>query len=115
MNQDGSAFAAFMMGFALVYPVVLYAWLFIWCHLPRNRMIYEERTAELNAEGLKVVAANGARSEVPWSYVRKVEEIVGYFLLHIGAGRMILLEKAGFPGEADIVTFKGWLAARKPL
>ena len=114
-HQDGSAFNFFMAGFALGYPFVLFIWLFIWCRLPRNRLIYEERTAELNAEGVKVASARGARSEVPWGYVERVEEIAGYFMLHIGAGRMILLEKAGFPSEADIVTFKGWLAARKPL
>lgn len=114
-NQDGSAFTFFMAGFGLGYPFVLLIWLFVWCRLPRNRLIYEERTAELNTEGVKVVAANGARSEVPWSYVQKMEELAGYFLLHIGAGRLILLERVGFPNEESIATFKGWLAARKPL
>ena len=101
--------------FGVGYPLIVYVYILVWCYLPKNRVVYEERRTEMNAERLLVDTEKGARSEVPWSYVRRVQETAGQFLLHIGAGRMILLPKASFRSAEDIATFKRWIAARKPL
>jgi hypothetical protein len=93
----------------IVLPFIMLAVLLHWAIRKDNQHVYEERSFVLDEEKLIGITAGGGRSEVPWSYVKRLVEIDGRYLLYISAGQMIILDKVAFPDKASEERFLYWV------
>ena len=110
---DGEPFHLFLICFSFGWPFLMAAWLFAWSRRKDNQRVYEERHFVLDEEKMVGTTPGGGRSEIPWSYVQRMVEVDGRYLLYISAGQMIILDKDAFPDEAATQRFLGWV--RKAL
>lgn len=106
---DGEPFHLFLICFSFGWPFLMAIWLYAWSHRKDNQRIYEERRFVLDAEKLVGTSPGGGRSEIPWSYVQRMVEVDGRYLLYISAGQMVILDKAAFPDGAAERRFLGWV------
>ena len=105
----GEPFHAFITALCFGWPLFMVAWIYVWTGRKDNRVIYEERSFVLDEQKMVAATPAGGRSEVPWTYVQRMVEIDGRYLLYISAGQMIVLDKAAFPDRAAEERFIAWL------
>lgn len=106
---DGDPFHVFLICFSFGWPFLMAIWLYVWSRRKDNQRVYEERRFVLDEEKLVGTTPGGGRSEIPWSYVQRMVEVDGRYLLYISAGQMIILDKAAFPDGAVEQRFLGWV------
>ncbi|MEX1133033.1 MAG: YcxB family protein [Flavobacteriales bacterium] len=91
------------------WPLFMLAWFYVWTGRKDNRNIYEERYFVLDEEKAVGTTPGGVRSEIPWSYVQRVVEVDGRYLLYISAGQMLILDKLAFPDKDSEARFLSWV------
>ncbi len=106
---DGEPFHLFLICFSFGWPVLMAIWLYAWSRRKDNQRVYEERRFVLDEEKLVGTTPGGGRSEIPWSYVQRMVEVDGRYLLYFSAGQMVILDKAAFPDSAGEQRFLGWV------
>lgn len=109
ITWNGQPFHAFITLLCFGWPLLMLAWFYVWTWRKDNQVIYEERSFLLDEQKLMATTPGGGRSEIPWSYVQRMVEVDGRYLLYISAGQMIILDKAAFPDGAAEQRFLGWV------
>jgi hypothetical protein len=109
IRYDGEPFHLFLICFSFGLPFVMAIRLYAWSRRKDNQRVYEERSFVLDEEKLVGTTPGGGRSEIPWSYVQRMVEVDGRYLLYISAGQMVILDKAAFPDGAAEQRFLAWV------
>lgn len=105
-------FDTFLVLFGFLYPPFLFFYLFIWTTSSKNKAIFSQRQLSMDENMIIAVDADGAKSEIPLSYVNRVVQRKAYWLLYIAKGQFIYIPRSAFSSDEDVSAFEEIISAR---
>ena len=103
-NQDFLTF--YLIGFAIVYPVLVMFQCWRYVNSKANQLLLSERHYELDTDKINGILDEDTRSAIKLEHFIKVEFIRNTYLLFIAKNQFVYIPADAFESEEDIKWFE---------
>lgn len=101
--------ALFITVFAIIYPIFLIIFFWIYCNSKKNKIFYTKRFYEVDNEFLSAYLEDGSLQKTKLDNIIKVVKTSKYYLLYISITQFFYIPFNAFKNEEELKIFDGLL------